>query len=374
MKKNTRNLIPVMAMLMSLAITSWGVKAQNVTQPRGVSPAAKFEQTIGLTTVSVEYSRPRVTNNGVDRTGKIWGTLVPYGFEATSFVDGRNIPWRAGANENTIITFSDDVKIEGEDLEAGSYGLHVAVYEDDRATIIFSDNTSSWGSFYYDEKEDALRVDVKTVATEPTEVLTYDMVDMGNDFGVLALSWEKKRIPFRISVDIHEIVLQGFRDELRSIPGFGWQGLQQAANYCVQNEVNYDEALVWIDRSIANTKNFGNLSTKAQLLGKLGKTNESQKMMDEAVEMANVGQLNFLGYQMLNQKKYDKAIEYFTLNTKRNPSNANCWDSLGEGYKMAGDKKNAIKNLKKSLSLNPPANVKANSVKLLKELGVDVES
>lgn len=374
MKKNTRNLIPVMAMLMSLAITSWGVKAQNVTQPRGVSPAAKFEQTIGLTTVSVEYSRPRVTNNGVDRTGKIWGTLVPYGFEATSFVDGRNIPWRAGANENTIITFSDDVKIEGEDLEAGSYGLHMAVYEDDRATIIFSNNTSSWGSFYYDEKEDALRVDVKTTSVEPTEVLTYDMVDMGNDFGVLALSWEKKRIPVRISVDIHEIVLQGFRDELRSIPGFGWQGLQQAANYCVQNEVNYDEALVWIDRSIANTKNFGNLSTKAQLLGKLGKTNESQKMMDEAVEMANVGQLNFLGYQMLNQKKYDKAIEYFTLNTKRNPSNANCWDSLGEGYKMAGDKKNAIKNLKKSLSLDPPANVKANSVKLLKELGVDVES
>lgn len=374
MKKNTRNLIPVMAMLMSLAITSWGVKAQNVTQPRGVSPAAKFEQTIGLTTVSVEYSRPRVTNNGVDRTGKIWGTLVPYGFEATSFVDGRNIPWRAGANENTIITFSDDVKIEGEDLAAGSYGLHMAVYEDDRATIIFSNNTSSWGSFYYDEKEDALRVDVKTVATGPTEVLTYDMVDMGNDFGVLALSWEKKRIPFRISVDIHEIVLQGFRDELRSIPGFGWQGLQQAANYCVQNEVNYDEALVWIDRSIANTKNFRNITTKAQLLTKMGNTSESDKMMEEAVKTANVGELNFLGYQMLNQKKYDKAIEYFTLNTKRNPSNANCWDSLGEGYKMAGDKKNAIKNLKKSLSLDPPANVKANSVKLLKELGVDVES
>lgn len=374
MKKNTQNLIPVMAMLFSLSIASWGVKAQNVTQPRAVSPAAKFEQTIGLTTVSVEYSRPRVTKGEVDRTDKIWGALVPYGFEATSFVDGRNIPWRAGANENTIITFSDDVKVEGKDLAAGSYGLHMAVFEDDKATVIFSKNTSSWGSFYYDEKEDALRVDVETTEIEPTEVLTYDMVDMGDDFGVLALSWEKKRIPIRISVNLHEIVLQGFRDELRSIPGFGWQGLQQAANYCVKNEVNYDEALVWIDRSIANNKNFRNITTKAQLLTKMGNTSESDKMMEEAVKTANVGELNFLGYQMLNQKKYDKAIEYFTLNTKRNPTNANCWDSLGEGYKMAGDKKNAIKNLKKSLSLDPAPNVKANSVKLLKELGVDVES
>ncbi|MFY0654585.1 MAG: DUF2911 domain-containing protein [Cyclobacteriaceae bacterium] len=349
------------------------VQAQNVTQPRPVSPAAELKQTIGVSTITVNYSRPRVTNGGNNRTGKIWGQLVPYGFEATSFVDGRNIPWRAGANENTIITLSDDVKVEGRNLMAGSYGLHMAVNSNNTATIIFSKNTSSWGSFYYDEKEDALRVDVKTESTSPTELLTYDFVQMGNNYGVLAMSWEKLRIPIRFEFDVHEIVVQGFRDELRSIPGFGWRGLQQAAAYCVQNSVNYDEALTWIDRAINNTINFNTLNTKSQLLAKMGKANESQKMMDEAVETANMGQLNFLGYQMLGQKKYDKAIEYFALNAKRNPKNANCWDSLGEGYKLAGDKKNAIKNLKKSLSMNPPANVKANSIKLLKELGVEVE-
>ena len=135
--------------------------------------------------------------------------------------------------------------------------------------------------------------------------------------------------------------------------------------------MNQEEALVWVDASIANSKNFNNLATKSTLLTQLGKVDEAQKNIDESVALANVGQLNFLGYQQLGQKNYDKAIEYFILNTKRNPKNANVFDSLGEAYKSKGDNKNAIKNFKKSLSLNPAANVKANSIKLLKELGVD---
>ncbi|MEO9966064.1 MAG: DUF2911 domain-containing protein [Reichenbachiella sp.] len=354
-----------------IAMLCWEVSAQNVTTPRAVSPAAEFTQTVGISTINIKYSRPRVTFRGQDRSGNIWGTQVPWGFDATTFVDGSNIPWRAGANENTIITFSHDVSIEGKKIAAGSYGLHMAVYENGKATVIFSNNTSSWGSFYYKEAEDALRVDVQTTAIDHTELLTYDAIAMDNTSATIALKWEKKAIPFKVSFDVHEVVLANFRDELRSIPGFGWQGLNQAAQYCVQNNINHEEAIQWVDRSIANTKNFNNLSTKGQLLTQQGKTAEAQALIDESVAIANVGQLNFLGYQMIGQQKYDKAIEYFTLNAKRNPENANCWDSLGEAYKTKGDNKNAIKYLKKSLSLNPAPNVKANSIKLLKEMGVD---
>lgn len=357
-----------------VALLCWEVSAQTVTTPRAVVPTGEMTQTIGISTVNIKYSRPRVTLRGNDRSGNIWGTLIPWGFEATTFVDGSNIPWRAGANENTIITFSDDVKIEGKDLAAGTYGLHMAVFEDGKATVIFSNNSSSWGSFYYKEAEDALRVDVQSMDIAHTEVLTYDVIDMDNTSATVALKWEKKAIPFKVEYDVNSIVIANFKDELRSIPGFGWQGLNQAANYCAQNNVELEQGLVWVDRSIANTKNFNNLSTKGQLLTAMGKTTEAQAILDESVAIANVGQLNFLGYQMLGQQKYDKAIEYFTLNAKRNPKNANCWDSLGEAYKTKGDNKNAIKNLKKSLSLDPPGNVKANSIKLLKEMGVDTSS
>ncbi|UXX80385.1 DUF2911 domain-containing protein [Reichenbachiella carrageenanivorans] len=370
---NTKTIQSTVLTAALVVLLCWQVTAQ-VTLPRGVSPAAKLEQTIGISTVTINYSRPRVTFNGQDRTGQIWGTLVPWGFDAVSFVDGRNIPWRAGANENTIITFSDEVKIEGKSLAAGSYGLHMAVYENGKATLIFSTNTSSWGSFYYDEKEDALRVEVQTKETTPTEVLTYDVIAMDNSSATIALKWEKKAIPFKVTYDVHEIVLANFREELRSVPGFGWQGLNQAAQYCAQNNINQEEAIQWINRSIANNKNFNNLSTKGQLLTQQGAIKEADALLAESVAIANVGQLNFLGYQMIGQQKYDKAIEYFVLNAKRNPKNANCWDSLGEAYKIKGDTKNAIKNLKKSLSMNPPANVKANSIKLLKELGVDTSA
>jgi tetratricopeptide (TPR) repeat protein len=359
---------------MLIALMTLQVNAQILTTPRAVSPAAEFKQTVGISTVTINYSRPRVSFRGTDRTGKIWGQQIPWGFEATSFVDGRNIPWRAGANENTIITFSDDVKIEGKDLAAGAYGLHMAIYEDGKATVIFSKNTSSWGSYYYDKAEDALRVDVISEETAATELLTYDAVGMDNNSAILAIKWEKKMIPFKVEFDVTNVVLSKMRDDLRSTAGFGWQGLNQAANFCVRNQINQEEALTWVDRSIANNKNFNNMATKSALLKQMGKTEEATKMEAELVAVASMGELNNLGYQKLGQKDYDAAIKYFSLNTKRNPKNANCWDSLGEAYKTKGDKNNAIKSFKKSLSLDPPANVKSNSILLLKELGVDTKS
>lgn len=335
--------------------------AQNLTTPRP-SPAAKFTQTVGLTNITIKYSRPSVNDR------EIWGKLVPYN-------EGNPRPWRAGANENTVIHFSDDVTIEGKALAAGAYGLHIIPAED-KATIIFSTNTSSWGSFFYNQSEDALRVDVKTKSCEHHEVLTYDVVALSNNEATIALSWADKRIPFKVGVDTHEITLANMRDELRSLPGFSWQGWNQAANYCLQNNINHEEAIGWADASIQRGANFTNMSTKSGLLAQTGKAEESKEIMDNALKVATNAELNVYGYQLLNQQKFDEAIKIFQMNVEQNPNDPNVHDSLGEGYVLRdakGDKKLAIKSFKKSLSLNPPANVKANSMKYLKQLGVNVD-
>ena len=342
-----------------------------VEQPRPVSPAAKLTQTIGLTDITVEYSRPRVTFRGQDRTGQIWGQRVAYGFNKINFGSQGEIPWRAGANENTLISFENDVKIEGKELKAGKYSLHMAIYEDGKVTVIFSNTTTAWGSFWYEEKDDALRVDVKMEDHPHTEVLTYDFDEMGVDYAVLALTWEKKRIPFKIEVDVHNLTLQSFRNELKGVAGFDWKGPLGAAQYCMQNNINHEEALTWADWAINNGNNFWTTSTKAGLLLQMDKEEEAIEMMDQAAGKANMNQLNQLGYQLLGMERFDKAIEYFQMNVDKHPEIANVHDSLGEAYKAKGDKKNAIKSFKKALSLDPPANVKANSIALLKELGVE---
>lgn len=346
-----------------------GVLAQDVTTPRPVSPAAEVKQTIGLSTITVNYSRPRVTLNGVDRSGKIWGTQVPYGLTNPGFGTATKAPWRAGANENTVITFSDDVKIEGKPLPAGKYGFHIIVYEGNKATLIFSKNSTSWGNFFYDENDDALRVDIATKEVAHTEVLTYEFVEYGTDFAVLALSWERKQFPFKIEFDVHNIILANFRNELRSLPGFGWQGFQTAANYCLNNNINHEEALKWAEIAVSRNKSFPTLTTKAGILFQMGRQVEGDQILDEAAKKATTAQINALGYQLLNIKRFDKAIEFFLLNIKNNPNDANGYDSLGEAYKIAGDRENAIKYLKKALTLDPAPNVRANSEKLLKELG-----
>lgn len=348
--------------------------AQNLVQPRPVSPTAKVKQEIGLSTVALKYSRPKVTLRGSDRTDAIWGQQILYSTKKTADKEANEVVWRAGANENTIIYFSDDAKIEGKEIKAGKYGLHMLIYEGNKATIIFSSNTSSWGSFHYTKDEDVLRVDVDMIDIPKTEVLTYEFVDYGRDYTVLALSWEKKRIPMKIEFAVDDLIIADYEEQLRGSIGFGWQAYVAAANYCLQNDTHLDKANEWIDISISRNKNFQNMTVKAGLLDKQGKKEEADKMLDEAVAGANNNQLNNLGYQMINKGRMDKAIEYFTLNVKRNPKDPNVYDSLGEAYKMNGDNKNAEKYLKKSLSLDPPPNVKANSLRLLKEMGVEYES
>ena len=320
-----------------------------------------------MSDVSITYSRPSVNDR------EIWGKLVPYGMNNLGFGTATAAPWRAGANENTTITFSHDAKVEGKPVKAGTYGLHLEVKADDTATLILSTDADAWGSFFYDKSKDVLRANITTTSVPHHELLTFEFNEVQANSAQASLVWGTKAFPFNVSFNVTEIVLEDFRNKSKGQAGFQRQNWEQAANYALNNGGNLDEALTWIDKAIAgqffSQKTFNNLAIKAQILNKQGKTDEFASVMDEAASMANANQLNALGYQMLGIKDYDRALTYFKKAADLDPDNPNVYDSLGEAYKTMGNKKEAIKNFKKSLSMNPPANVRANSEKHLKELG-----
>ena len=359
----------ITTLFLALGIVSFftnAVQAQ-LELPQG-SQMAYVKQKVGISTISVTYSRPSVKER------EIWGKLVPYGMNNLGFGTAKESPWRAGANESTTISFSDDMSIGGNPVKAGTYGLFMVVHENDNVDVILSKNSTAWGSYFYEPTDDVLRTTVKAQSGAHSELLTYEFTAVDKTSATIALKWGKKEIPIKIDVPVTEIVLNNIRHQLEGSAGFSITSYIQAANYSLNNGGDLEEALGWIDGSISGTfysqKNYNNLLTKSRILNKMGKKSESLVIVEEAATLANMNQLNAMGYQMLNEKENDLAIKFFKMNVKNNPKNANVYDSLGEGYKTLGDNKNAIKNLKKSLSLNPPPNVKANSEKLLKELGV----
>lgn len=348
--------ITVMLCLGLTALLITTAHAQTVTTPQVASPAAEVSQTIGLTKISINYSRPNVTSpKGVDRTGKIWGQLVPFGMNDQGFGNGKPNPWRAGANENTVITFTDDVKIEGKNLKAGSYGLHIEVKENNDATVHFSSNTQSWGSYFYEPSEDVLKVDITTTENTFTQILTYNFVGLTANSAVIALDWENKRFPIKVGVAVNDLVLTNFRNELRSIAGFGWQGPLSAAQYCLQSNINHDEAIKWADQAIARQKNFNTMSVKAQLLAQSGKGDEATTIINEALKLPSAVAGDYYGYgrQLIGQDKDDEAFKIFTTMKKKWPDNWLSIHGLARGYSAKGDYKKALKYEKEAVVKAP---------------------
>jgi hypothetical protein len=339
------------------------LNAQGITAPRIPSPGASVSQTIGISTVAVNYSRPSVKGR------EVWGALVPYGWNVQAFGAQNSAPWRAGANENTVIKFSHPAIVEGPQVPAGSYGLTFVINKDNSGEVILSKDYRSWGSFFYDPKNDLMRAKIQVVEHPQTEMLTYEFNDLTKNSAVLVLNWEKKQFPVKIEFAVDQIVMDNAADELKSTTGFTWQGYSSAANYALQNKINTDQALTWINRAIQMNPNFTTQSIKSGLLKAQGKQEEADKIMKDAVAVGTEIEINAYAYQLLGDGNKDKAIEMFLLNTQQHPKSANVWDSLGEGYALKGDKKNAIASFKKSLSLNPPAATKINSEKYLKQLG-----
>lgn len=311
--------------------------------PRG-SQMAKVSQRIGISDISISYSRPAVKDR------EVWGKLVPYGMNNLGFGTAKESPWRAGANENTVIKFTDDVKIEGQPLGAGKYGLHMIIYEDNRATLIFSKNYEAWGSYFYEPSEDVLRVDVITKGVPHTEELTYQFTEVKANSAIASLNWEKKEIPFKIEVDVTNTVLADIRHKLQNSPGFNRQTWEQAANFSLNNGGDLDEALGWIDATISgqffSQKNFNNLNIKAKILAKQGKTMEADSVMDEALSLATIFEVHGYGRQLIAQGKKEKAMEVFKMNSKKNKGQWPVDYGLARAYSAMGDYKTALKHLK----------------------------
>ena len=314
-----------------------GSQATELNLPR-ISQHGVTTQTIGISTVTIDYSRP------LAGTREVWGKTVPYGKV-----------WRSGANENTTITFSDDVAIEGKPLAAGTYGLHM-IPDKDQWTIIFSKNSTSWGSFSYDEKEDALRVTVKPATDQAFDTLTYTFDDVKPDSALATLRWEKLAVPFRVSVDVKAATLKSIRNQLRSVGGFTWAGYDEAANWCLDNNYNLEEALKWEDTSIQNEDRFENLETKSRILDAMGKKDEAAKTLSAAFAKATATQLYVYARGLQRSGDTKRAFELYPQVAKKDP---NHWLSHLAQARLAshsGDYASASKEMKLAIAGAPDAN------------------
>ncbi|HEY6052102.1 MAG TPA: DUF2911 domain-containing protein, partial [Thermoanaerobaculia bacterium] len=285
---------------------------------------------------TIDYHRPAVNKR------KVWGELVPW-----------KEAWRAGANENTTITFSSAAQVEGKPLAAGTYGIHMFPAEGDWE-VAFSNQHQAWGSFSYDAKEDAARVTVHPRLAPFEERLSYRFDDPTDNDVTAVLHWEKLEVPIKIGVDTKAVMLASLRDQLRGLPRFSWQGWNSAAAYALRSDLgNWDEAIGWSDQSIGLNENFTNLRVKAGLLEKKGDTKAATALRDRSMKIATEAEMNLYGYQLMGQKKYDEAIAVFKGNTAKYPQSWNAYDSLAEGYATKGDKKLAIDFYSKALSMAP---------------------
>ena len=334
---------PVLSILLFTLLLNYSQAQLSLTMlPSGGNKKATVSEQIGLTQVSIHYDRPGVKG----RDGKVWGDLVHVGFTDPEFGTSKSSPWRAGANENTTIEFSTDVMIEGQPLPAGKYGFFIA-YDPTECTLIFSKNSGSWGHYFYSEKEDALRIKVKSQATDHSvEWLKYEFNQQTENSAVLSLQWEKRAIPFKIEVDYYKTQLESFRQELRTEKGFFWLSWNQAADWCLQRNTNLEEALLWADSAtsagFSGDRIFGTWATKARILQKLGRTDESAAVMKKALPLGDMIDLHQYGRQLLNLKMNKEAFDVFKLNFDKNPNQFTTSMGLARGYSALGDFKNAL--------------------------------
>jgi len=300
-----------------------------------VSQRATVTQRIGLTDITITYHRPAVGGR------EIWDKVVPYGKV-----------WRAGANENTTINFTDDVSVEGKPLPAGTYGLHM-IPDKDQWTIIFSKNATSWGSFSYDEKEDALRVTAKPQPADFREYVTYTFEEVKPDSAAATLRWEKLAVPFHINVDVKAVVLRSIKNELRNVGGFTWAGYDEAANWCLDNNYELEQALKWEDTSIQNEDRFENWETKSRIYDAMGRKDDAAKALATALDKANAIQLYVYARGLQRQGNLKRAFELYPQVPKKDPNHWVGHLALARVDSNKGDFPAAAKEMTQAISGAP---------------------
>ncbi len=313
------------------------------------SQHAKVSQTIGITDITINYHRPLANDR------KIWGGLVPYGQV-----------WRAGANENTTITFSDPVMVEGKPLDKGTYGLHM-IPNADEWTIIFSKNSSAWGSFTYDQAEDALRVNVKPQAAEMHNALTYDFDKVQPDSAVVELEWEKVAVPFKVAVDVHPIVEASLKKQFRGLTQYTWISWDDAANYFLTEKADLNDALTYVNKSIENEDRFDNELTKSKVLLALNRKDDAMAAQKRALELASPLQTHLYARGLQGEKRSDEAFVIFRDNASKHPELWFVHSGLARIYCSEGKYDDAAKEMKLAMA-GAPENQKTYVDGLVKKL------
>jgi tetratricopeptide (TPR) repeat protein len=299
------------------------------------SQRAQISQRIGITDIMISYHRPLVNDR------KVWDGLVPYGKV-----------WRAGANINTTITFSDPVQVEGKPLDKGTYGLHM-IPNTDEWTVIFSKNSTSWGAFTYDQAEDALRVTVKPKATDMHNALTYDFDDLQKDSAVVELEWEKIAVPFKVSVDVHDVVQASLKKQLRNLSQYTWLSWDDAANYMLTEKMPLDDALTYANKSIENEDRYDNELTKSKVLTALNRKDEAATTQKKALDMASPLQIHLFARGLQGEKRNDEAYAIFRENAKKHPDQWFVHSGLARIYSSQGKFDDAAKEMKVALASAP---------------------
>jgi len=313
------------------------------------SQRAQISQRLGITDITISYHRPLVNDR------KVWGGLVPYGQV-----------WRSGANINTTIAFSDPVQIEGKPLDKGTYGLHM-IPNADEWTIIFSKNSTSWGAFTYDQAEDALRVNVKPKPAEMHNALTYDFDQLKPDSAVVEMTWEKIAVPFKVSVNVHEVVEASLKKQLRNLSQYTWISWDDAANYLLAEKIDFDDALKYANKSIENEDRYENELTKSKVLTALNRKDDAATAQKKAMDLANPLQIHMFARQLQGEKKNDEAFAIFRENAKKHPDQWFVHSGLARIYCSQGKFDDAAKEMKVALA-GAPDNQKTYVDGLVKKL------
>jgi hypothetical protein len=222
-----------------------------------VSPAATVEQTVGLTDITVSYSRPGVKGR------VIWGDLVPY-----------DKPWRTGANEATTFTITDEIQFGGKTLAAGTYSLFTVPGKDEW-TVVINSEKDLWGAFQYKPEKDVLRVTVQPTTAEPQEWMEFSFEDLTPTSANLVLRWEKLRLAVPIVVDVNAQVLAGARAATAGARTDAWRTPYQAASFCFDHDTAMDEGQKWLEQSLAIEQNYSNLNLLARWQMKAGRKQEA---------------------------------------------------------------------------------------------------
>lgn len=354
-----RSLVPVVSALFLLLVGAPVFGQLQSLPPSGDNQRCEVTQWMGPVSVTVDYHSPDVhAPTGEDRSGHIWGELVPWGIAPNPFYPNfgtaEKMPWRGGANENTTIRFSHDVEVEGQPLAAGIYGLHLIPGPEEWG-VIFSRNSTSWGSFFYDPSEDALRVTVKPETAEYREWLTYDFVDHQLDSSVLTLHWERLRIPIRIAVPhVVDLYVSLLDDELRGSPGFLWQSWDAAAQFLLGRQARPEKALEWARVAASPTRgqpNFQTLMTLSQALSANGQGEESETAFHQALEdpSATAGQIHQAARQLIAGGQQQKAMEVFQMNFDRFKGAWPTEVGMARGLSALGRYKEALGHAEKAL-------------------------